>query len=692
MTKPVTIPNTFATATTAIPLSQLDSDFSTVATALNDANTYSNYAADTGVANAYVVTLTGVSTTYSAGLRIQFKAGNANTGASTLNVNGGGTKNITFQDASALSSGTIAANAIVDVMYDGTQFLLMNDPAGTVGTGDVVGPAGATANAAAIFDSTTGKLIKDSKVIITPVANSSTLTIANNKTVTVNNTLTLSGTDSTTMTFPSTSATIARTDSAQTFTGVQTFSSNPVLNGGTANGVLYLNGSRVATSGSALTFDGSTQALAASGYGVYRVSGGSAGGGYFETHNNSGTRIGSFGSENGGDMYLGTRVNNPIIFLQNNSEAMRLTSTGLGIGTSSPSQRLEASFNDATTNRTNPVNVAAITATSISSAGAVYNGFGPALVFRSQSYNGTVYNGSRVRMVINDNSVQTTQGASLAFDITNTKGGSPVEAMLLDFNGNLGIGTSSPSSILDVQKAGTAASTTDLLELTNSGNAASMTNTGTGILFNQFYYDATTPAVADAGRIAVKTEGNWTSTASTQDAYMTFETALDGTVAERARITSGGVLDLATGAGAVGQIQFPATQVASSNANTLDDYEEGTWTPTNAGDATGTLSFATGEYVKVGRMVYLRGVVDISVNFTGNSLGGLPFTPSGNTATTSLGPVNIVMNNGSANLAMGINIDTSRLVFYTDNSTANTGGLTTTNDVLRFSITYQASA
>jgi len=166
MTKPVTIPNTFATATTAIPLSQLDSDFSAVATALNDANTYSNYAADTGVANAYVVTLTGVSTTYSAGLRIQFKAGAANTGASTLNVNGGGTKNITFQDASALSSGTIAANAIVDVMYDGTQFLLMNDPAGTVGTGDVVGPAGATDNAIVRFDGATGKLVQNSVVTI----------------------------------------------------------------------------------------------------------------------------------------------------------------------------------------------------------------------------------------------------------------------------------------------------------------------------------------------------------------------------------------------------------------------------------------------------------------------------------------------------------------------------------------------
>ena len=99
----------------------------------------------------------------------------------------------------------------------------------------------------------------------------------------------------------------------------------------TANGVLYASSASALTSGSALTFDGTTQALAAAtGYGAFRVSG--ASGGYFETHNNSGTRIGSFGSENGGDMYLGTRVNNPIIFLQNNSEQMRLTSTGLGIG------------------------------------------------------------------------------------------------------------------------------------------------------------------------------------------------------------------------------------------------------------------------------------------------------------------------------------------------------------------------
>ena len=60
------------------------------------------------------------------------------------------------------------------------------------------------------------------KVAITAPATGSTLTIADGKTATVNNTLTFAGTDSTTMTFPGTSATIARTDAANSFTGNQT--------------------------------------------------------------------------------------------------------------------------------------------------------------------------------------------------------------------------------------------------------------------------------------------------------------------------------------------------------------------------------------------------------------------------------------------------------------------------------------
>jgi hypothetical protein len=61
----------------------------------------------------------------------------------------------------------------------------------------------------------------------------SAITLGNGKVLTLSNTLTLSGTDSTTMTFPTTSATIARTDAAQTFTGVQTFST-PIAVGSVA--------------------------------------------------------------------------------------------------------------------------------------------------------------------------------------------------------------------------------------------------------------------------------------------------------------------------------------------------------------------------------------------------------------------------------------------------------------------------
>jgi hypothetical protein len=54
-------------------------------------------------------------------------------------------------------------------------------------------------------------------------------------------------------------------------------------------------------------------------------------------------------------------------------------------------------------------------------------------------------------------------------------------------------------------------------------------------------------------------------------------------------------------------ITFPATQLASSNANTLDDYEEGTWTPLvqNVSATESASAGATGTYVKVGKMVYV---------------------------------------------------------------------------------------
>lgn len=82
----------------------------------------------------------------------------------------------------------------------------------------------------------------------------------------------------------------------------------------------------------------------------------------------------------------------------------------------------------------------------------------------------------------------------------------------------------------------------------------------------------------------------------------------------------------------VGQIAFPATQNPSAGANTLDDYEKGTWTPSIAGSGTaGTPTYVTrvGSYTKIGNRVYFECYVTWT-NITGATGGlimtGLPFT------------------------------------------------------------------
>lgn len=83
----------------------------------------------------------------------------------------------------------------------------------------------------------------------------------------------------------------------------------------------------------------------------------------------------------------------------------------------------------------------------------------------------------------------------------------------------------------------------------------------------------------------------------------------------------------------LGQIKFPATQNPSSDANTLDDYEEGTWTPalTFGGAAVGMTATAQtlGRYTKIGNMVavYFRHQLSAKGSSTGTAvIGGLPFT------------------------------------------------------------------
>ena len=81
-----------------------------------------------------------------------------------------------------------------------------------------------------------------------------------------------------------------------------------------------------------------------------------------------------------------------------------------------------------------------------------------------------------------------------------------------------------------------------------------------------------------------------------------------------------------------GQVAFPATQNPSSDVNTLDDYEEGTWTPVMGGSGgTSGQSYSTqvGYYVKIGKQVTVTWTTTISTvgTITGNlQIQGLPFT------------------------------------------------------------------
>jgi hypothetical protein len=80
-------------------------------------------------------------------------------------------------------------------------------------------------------------------------------------------------------------------------------------------------------------------------------------------------------------------------------------------------------------------------------------------------------------------------------------------------------------------------------------------------------------------------------------------------------------------------ITFPATQVPSADANTLDDYEEGTWTPGQGSGLTVVGAYSSsGQYTKIGRSVTVFGLIagatSVACTANGQLCTGLPFTPN----------------------------------------------------------------
>jgi hypothetical protein len=80
---------------------------------------------DTGSANAYVVNFTANFTAYTDGIVLYFIPSNANTGASTINVNGLGIISIINQNGTSLTANELLANQVVTILYKGGSFLLI---------------------------------------------------------------------------------------------------------------------------------------------------------------------------------------------------------------------------------------------------------------------------------------------------------------------------------------------------------------------------------------------------------------------------------------------------------------------------------------------------------------------------------------------------------------------------------------
>jgi Chaperone of endosialidase len=352
-------------------------------------------------------------------------------------------------------------------------------------------------------------------------------------TLAVDDTWTLSGTFSSNGSLKQTLGTnnldLTGTTSAQALT----VSGATTLSSGTANGVLYLNGSKVATSGSALTFDGTNFTIG---------SGGSSGGFSFTQRvAASASPVNAFRITNGSDATFdfllqsnlgtfGTGIGS-LAFTQNGTEGMRLTSTGLGIGTSSPSRKLEVNGISRFTDGTSNVEIT--------------NGGGVGYIGPQTNH-------------------------PLAFQTNNT------ERARITSGGYLGISTSSPQNYLDLG----ASSTGNGLTWSNYSNVFSEYSSGALILSSNYYgnigsggYKTATTATFGAAGIQVSgTSGSGTSgliqffvdPATSKTAGNAF------TPTERVRITSGGDFRV-KGAGTAGSTEaFQVSGSAPADAARID--------------------------------------------------------------------------------------------------------------------------
>ena len=212
--------------------------------------------------------------------------------------------------------------------------------------------------------------------------------------------------------------------------------------------------------------------------------------------------------------------------------------------------------------------------------------------------------GSRLHVYIGNDGGTGTPGVILATsnganDIVRFQDGTTTVAVIKN-NGYIGVGTSNPLSPLHVGGA-----------IASSGDAAAIT-------LKQTSTTATTGIYLERSG---EQKGYYLYIGGSTD-NLTFQRNNAGTKSDVMALTRDGVVDLL-----LGQLKFPATQNASSDPNTLDDYEEGSWTPSFDGAGSPSYSVQFGRYTKIGNMVYCT-IALRATSISGSStisISGLPF-------------------------------------------------------------------
>jgi len=226
----------------------------------------------------------------------------------------------------------------------------------------------------------------------------------------------------------------------------------------------------------------------------------------------------------------------------------------------------------------------------------------------------------------------TLNGAAPAGSLSGATLASGVTASSLTSVGTITTGTWSASTIA-VARGGTGATTIPT-------NGQLLIGNGTGYTVASLTAGSNVTITPGAGSITIASAssgGDVVGPASaTDNALVRFDLTTGKlvqnsgtTLSDTGTLAMAGLLDISSAS--AGQIKFPATQVASSDVNTLDDYEEGPFTPTGNGI---TFTSASGTYTKIGRAVTFRldALWPTTANASNARIAGLPFAPAVGTA------------------------------------------------------------